>query len=116
MARRIDSLEDDGTARRYPWVEWTQEDTIWEIRRGEDYDVATENMRVNLHERANYQNQRVTTRKVAGADWEGLRFQFVGPPMIPTPDGKRRLTPMPGPVVVQRDGPHAEDWQELPER
>ena len=24
----------------------------WEIQRGEDYDVATENMRVNLHMRA----------------------------------------------------------------
>jgi|GEM_PF-4156952 len=86
MARRVDGFDDAFMVRRYPWLEWTEENSVWEIRRGEDYDVATENMRVSLHERAKYQNQSVKTRIVRGADWEGLRFQFTGPPMIPTPN------------------------------
>lgn len=93
MARRVDSLESQ-SPRRYPWVEWTEEGTIWEIRQGEDYDVPTENMPVNLHDRARHQNQTVETRIVRGPDWEGLRFQFKGIPMIPTPDGKSRLAPL----------------------
>ena len=41
----------------------------------EDYDIATENMRVNLHERAKQQGLVVKTRRGDG-EWEGLRFRF----------------------------------------
>ena len=47
---------------------------MWEIRHGEDYDVATENMRVNLHMKADALAQRVRTKKTA--EGEGLVFQF----------------------------------------
>jgi len=110
MAKRVAALEDANTVRRYPWLQWTEEGTIWEIRQGEDYDVPTENMRVNLHERAKHQNQTVKTRVVRDNGPEGLRFAFEGTPMIPTPDGSRRIAPMP--VAVQRPGPHADDWRD----
>ena len=74
MARRVDSFEDE-PQRRYPWDEWT-DGKIWEIRQGEDYDVPTENMRVNLHDRARGKAMVVKTRKVGDETWEGLRFQF----------------------------------------
>jgi hypothetical protein len=79
MARRVDSFEDEQT-RRYPWDQWT-DGSIWEIRRSEDYDVATENMRVNLHERAKSQALVVKTKKVGDDDWEGLRFRFEQKPV-----------------------------------
>lgn len=79
MARRVDNFK-KGTEgpRRYPWHEWTDEN-IWEIRLGEDYDVPTENMRVNLHERANRYAMVVRTEKVSDAKGEGLRFKFQRP-------------------------------------
>jgi hypothetical protein len=80
MARVVDSFGDGGK-RRYPWADWTNE-RIWEIRRGEDYNVATENMRVNLHEYAKSKGLvLVKTRKVGDGTWEGLRFQFRRMPM-----------------------------------
>jgi hypothetical protein len=76
MARRVDSFENGGTMRRYPWSEWT-DGSIWEIMRTEDYDVPTENMRVNLHERAKQDGMKVRTAIVRpSALQEGLRFQF----------------------------------------
>jgi hypothetical protein len=77
MARRVAGFLKDqiDTPRRYPWPEWT-DGKVWEIRQGDDYDVATENMRVNLHERAKLQGTSVRTEKVAIASGEGLRFQF----------------------------------------
>jgi hypothetical protein len=50
---------------------------VWEIRRGEDYDVATENMRVNLHMRASAESRRVRTQKITDDHGEGLVFQFL---------------------------------------
>jgi hypothetical protein len=78
MARRVDGFQKDEieVPRRYPWPEWTDE-SVWEIRHGEDYDVATENMRVNLHERAKQQAMTVRTEIVRDGDSEGLRFQFL---------------------------------------
>jgi hypothetical protein len=78
MARKLDSFPGDGPSgqRRYPWGEWTDGST-WEIRRGEDYDVATENMRVNLHLKADAQLKKVRTKKVNDEDCEGLVFQFL---------------------------------------
>lgn len=75
MAKRVDRfMKDRGDApRRYPWSAW-MDGSIWEIRQGDDYDVATENMRVNLHERARNYGQVVRTEKIS--DGEGLRFQF----------------------------------------
>jgi hypothetical protein len=85
MAQRVDSFEDAGQ-RRYPWQEWT-DGSIWEIKQGEDYDVATENMRVNLHERAKRQGAVVKTKKVGDEGWEGLRFQFMARELVS--DGPR---------------------------
>jgi hypothetical protein len=78
VARRLDHFPDGrapGPLRRYPWAEWTDGST-WAIQRGEDYDVATENMRVNLHLRADALGRKVRTRKIADQDGEGLVFQF----------------------------------------
>jgi hypothetical protein len=80
MARRLDSFPErkaDGP-RRYPWAEWT-DGSVWEIRRGEDYDAPTENMRVNLHMKADALTIKVRTRKVRDDDGEGLVFQFLDP-------------------------------------
>lgn len=81
MAKRLDGFPGDtsGAApRRYPWPEWT-DGSVWEIRRGEDYDVATENMRVNLHMKADALGIKVRTKKVSDDGGEGLVFQFLDP-------------------------------------
>jgi len=80
MARRLDSFpqRDAQTPRRYPWSEWT-DGSVWEIRRGEDYDAPTENMRVNLHMKADARTIKVRTRKVRDDSGEGLVFQFLDP-------------------------------------
>jgi hypothetical protein len=90
MARRVDGFKKDKTEtpRRYPWHEWT-DSSIWEIRQGEDYDVATENMRVNLHERAKFQAMIVRTEIVRDKAGEGLRFQFEAPNLAPLHDHLR---------------------------
>jgi hypothetical protein len=79
MARRLDAFPavPPSGRRRYPWHEWTDGAT-WEIRRGDDYDVATENMRVNLHIKAETLARKVRTRKIRDDDGEGLIFQFLG--------------------------------------
>jgi hypothetical protein len=79
MARRLDAFpvgDQPRGQRKYPWDEWTDGST-WEIRRGEDYDVATENMRVNLHMKADSLLRKVRTRKFDDDHGEGLIFQFV---------------------------------------
>ena len=67
---------------RYDWTLWTNGET-WEIRKGEDYEISTENMRVNLHDQARQRNLKARTRKVSGEKkghrWEGLVFQFRPP-------------------------------------
>jgi hypothetical protein len=63
--------------RRYNWPDWT-DGAVWEIRQGDDYDVATENMRVNLHTKARQIGAKVKTAIVREGDSEGLRFQFLG--------------------------------------
>jgi hypothetical protein len=80
MGTRLDQFPDDQapqiSRRRYPWAEWT-DGGAWEIRRGEDYDVATENMRVNLHMKADSLGRKVRTKKISDAEGEGLVFQFL---------------------------------------
>lgn len=78
MARKLDTFPDDRPSARqkYPWEEWT-DGSVWEIRQGIDYDVATENMRVNLHMKADAQSQKVKTKKVRDEEGEGLIFQFL---------------------------------------
>src|SRR3954453_6112438 len=80
MGRRLEEFPDGDapTPRRYPWSEWT-DGSVWEIRRGEDYDASTENMRVNLHMRAEADLKKVRTRKVRDEHGEGLVFQFFDP-------------------------------------
>lgn len=78
MAKRLDQFPDEApqTRRKYPWGEWT-DGSVWEIKRGEDYDVATENMRVNLHMKADALARKVRTKKVSDERGEGLVFQFI---------------------------------------
>lgn len=80
MARRLNQFPDESSdpRRRYPWPEWTDGDA-WEITRGEDYDAATETMRVNLHMKADALAMKVRTKKTGGHDSEGLVFQFFDP-------------------------------------
>ncbi len=80
MARRLQKFPGGPTpgVRRYPWDEWT-DGSAWEIRRGEDYDASTENMRVNLHMRADTLGMKVRTKKVRDQQGEGLVFQFSNP-------------------------------------
>jgi hypothetical protein len=78
MARRLEKFPGQPDAKRgkYPWEEWT-DGSVWEIRQGEDYEVATENMRVNLHLKADSQARKVRTHKIADDRGEGLVFQFL---------------------------------------
>jgi len=78
MANRLASFDElgQGQTRRYAWAEWA-DGTPWEIRRGEDYDVATENMRVNFHMKAKQLGCKVRTRKFTDPKGEGLIFQFL---------------------------------------
>ncbi len=78
MAKRLNEFPDGpGNAqRRYPWPEWT-DGGVWEITHGEDYDVRTENMRVNLHLKADALARKVKTKKFADEKGEGLIFQFL---------------------------------------
>ena len=80
MARKLEAFPGDRPTqqRRYPWDEWT-DGSVWEIRRGEDYDAATENMRVNLHMKADALLIKVRTKKVRDETGEGLVFQFHDP-------------------------------------
>lgn len=77
MATQLNSFPGRrGPQGRYPWDEWTN-GRPWRITRGEDYDVPTENMRVNLHMRASSMGRKVKTRKIADDQGEGLIFQFI---------------------------------------
>lgn len=79
MARKLERFPEDTTPevrRRYPWAEWA-DGSAWEIRQGEDYDVATENMRVNLHLKADSLGGKVRTTKISDEGGEGLVFQFL---------------------------------------
>lgn len=80
MAKRLDSFPGEGTRgqRRYPWDEWT-DGSPWEIRKGDDYDVPTENMRVNLHMKASSLARKVRTKSFNEEEVEGLIFQFYSP-------------------------------------
>jgi hypothetical protein len=75
MAKRLTAFPwDQSGRRRYPWDEWA-DGGVWEIRQGKDYDVPTENMRVNLHLKADALGSKARTKKVQGGT--GLIFQFV---------------------------------------
>lgn len=80
MARKLNSFpeESERGTRRYPWADWT-DGGVWEIRRGEDYDVATENMRVNLHMKASSLTVKLRSRRISDDRGEGLVFQFLKP-------------------------------------
>jgi len=77
MATRLENFPDEGpqAKRKYPWTDWT-DGGVWQIRRGEDYGVPTENMRVNLHIKAESLAGKVKTRKFSDEQGEGLIFQF----------------------------------------
>src|SRR3954451_13651117 len=79
MARRLNSFPErkQPAQQKYPWSDWT-DGSVWEIRRGVDYDVATESMRVNLHMKADALSRKVKTQKLSDSSGEGLIFQFHG--------------------------------------
>jgi predicted HNH restriction endonuclease len=68
-----------GRPQKYPWDKW-EDGSIWQIVRGNDYAVSTENMQVNLHTRAAKDGRKVQTRKVETPEGEGLVFQFLPGP------------------------------------
>jgi hypothetical protein len=79
MAIRRDSFptaRSRGPQQKYPWQTWA-DGSVWEIRQGEDYDVPTENMRVNLHMKGDALLQKVRTQKINDQAGEGLVFQFL---------------------------------------
>jgi hypothetical protein len=86
MAKKLEDFDFEdrggGAAQKYAWDAWLDGST-WEIRQGEDYEISTENMRVNLHAKAKQKKMEVRTRKVPRpgnpehGQWEGLVFQFV---------------------------------------
>lgn len=61
---------------RYPWREWT-DGSIWQVRRGQDYVIATRHLQAALHGRAARDGVRVQTRRVGDGASEGLVFRFV---------------------------------------
>jgi hypothetical protein len=85
LAEELDDFNWDGHGKggpgKYAWARWIKGD-IWRIKRGEDYDIPTENMRVTLHAKADQKGLKVRTRKVPlpsdpdHGKWEGLVFQF----------------------------------------
>lgn len=93
MGRRVERFERDAVEapRRYPWEQWC-DGSIWEIRQGEDYDIPTENMRVNLHDRAKLRVMKVRTEKFRDENGEGLRFCFK--PLELVSETRRRLKPV----------------------
>lgn len=78
VAKKLDQFPRDSEPRRYPWHEWTDRG-VWEIRRGDDYDAGTENMRANLHMKAETLGIKVRTKKIRDESGEGLVFQFYDP-------------------------------------
>jgi hypothetical protein len=92
MAKRLKAFPDGvaAGARRYPWAEWT-DGGVWEIRRGDDYDVVTENMRVNLHMKADSLGRKVRTTKIERGS--GLVFQFLDSEEMEIVEAKREDSP-----------------------
>src|SRR6201999_1284584 len=81
MAKRLCEFPGGGgpASRRYPWAEWA-DGSVWQIERGVDFDTTTENMRVNLHMKADGLTKKVRTSKVTtDSGREGLVFQFSDP-------------------------------------
>ena len=81
VARRLEGFPEGrsgaGRPSTYPWHERT-DGSFWEIRRGEDYEIPTQNMQVSLHMRAQLQGKKVVTRSANDADGERIVFQFRG--------------------------------------
>jgi hypothetical protein len=64
-----------GRPQKYPWQEW-ENGRPWEIVKGEDFNVSTHNMQVNLHMRAAKLDKIVRTRTINDGAAEKLVFQF----------------------------------------
>jgi hypothetical protein len=73
------SQQGAGRPPKYNWDEWFSHGDAWvEITRGEDYDVPTENMRVQVNSAARRKGGRAVTRIVEKG--KGLKFQFISDP------------------------------------
>jgi hypothetical protein len=76
--RQLDSFDFKqglGRPSKYPWEKW-ENGKIWEIVQGQDYEIPTENMQVNLHLRAARDNMKVQTRTMRDDGGEKLVFKF----------------------------------------
>lgn len=75
MAKTLDSWRFRQTSRgRYPWHLWT-DGAIWQITRGQDFDVQPGTMRITILNRARTLGLAATTT-VSG---EHVIFQFIHP-------------------------------------
>lgn len=79
VAEELDSYDWKGagpkSGAKYDWARWLKGD-VWRIRRGEDYEIATETMRVTLHQMAGKKGLKVRTSKETEDGGEALVFQF----------------------------------------
>jgi hypothetical protein len=69
MARKLESFKEGGyttpSRSRYPWDEW-MDGGIWEVKRGEDFQVSEKSMASTLYAQARAKNQRVSVRVADG--------------------------------------------------
>jgi hypothetical protein len=69
--KRFDFPERHAANSRYPWDQWL-DGQIWQITRGEDFDISTESMRVRLYPAAKARGGSIRTN-VKGST---ITFQF----------------------------------------
>jgi hypothetical protein len=82
MAKRLKSFPKvvGGRRPKYPWDEWT-DGSIWELRGGQDFEVAAYAMQAMLHGKARKLGLTVKTRSYESEQGdEILVFQFQKPP------------------------------------
>ncbi len=64
--------------QKYPWDEWT-DGQVWQIVRGEDFDIRTSVMRTHLSGIARTRKLAYRSTLVRDGDRETLVFQFYKP-------------------------------------
>lgn len=79
MARRLKAFPEvrGGRRAKYPWDEWT-DGSIWELKRGQDFEVPRYAMQTMLHTKARQLGLKVRTRSYESEKGdEILVFQFL---------------------------------------
>lgn len=79
MATTLDSSEaipprGVGRPGKYPWADWFKHGVTTRINKGVDYDIPTENMRIQVNKAAGRFNGRTSTKMVGNG--EALIFTF----------------------------------------